>query len=239
MTAAQAILESGYVTTELAKAANNCFGMKVTLSGNTWAGSTWDGKSKVNIKTWEVYNGKSVRVPADFRQYVSIEESIKDHSAYILGAMNGSKKRYEGILNAKNYREAITIVKKGGYATDPDYVSKICSIIQRFGLDKYDDEIINGKKEETKPVIPPVVDEDTIPNVTYRVQVGMFDSLSGAKVWANFIHDQTKLETGVEITAKGHQVTCGSFKSLAYAEARKYMLMEEYKIEAFVAETKI
>lgn len=232
VTAAQCILESGYVITTLAKVANNCFGMKVNLSGNTWSRSSWDGKSKVTLPTWEVYNGKSVTINADFRQYVCIEESIKDHAAYLLGAMNGDKKRYAGLLEAKDYREAITIIKNGGYATDPNYISKICNIIQRFGLDKYD-----GKPVEPKPVVVP--DEDTIPDTTYRVQIGMFDSLTGAKVWANFVHDKTKLDTGVEKTSKGWQVICGSFKSLAYADARKYLLMEEFKIEAFVSETKI
>ena len=36
VTIAQAILESGYGTTELAINANNYFGMKCSLSGNTW-----------------------------------------------------------------------------------------------------------------------------------------------------------------------------------------------------------
>ena len=38
---AQFILESGYGKSELALGANNCFGMKKSLSGNTWGGSTW------------------------------------------------------------------------------------------------------------------------------------------------------------------------------------------------------
>lgn len=33
---AQFILESGYGKSELALGANNCFGMKKSLSGNTW-----------------------------------------------------------------------------------------------------------------------------------------------------------------------------------------------------------
>ena len=36
ITIAQACLESGYGTTDLAINANNLFGMKTTLSGNTW-----------------------------------------------------------------------------------------------------------------------------------------------------------------------------------------------------------
>ena len=53
VSAAQFILESGYGKTELAQGANNCFGMKKTLSGNTWAGSTWDGRSVYTRKTQE------------------------------------------------------------------------------------------------------------------------------------------------------------------------------------------
>ena len=87
LTAAQMILESGYVKTELAKKANNCFGMKTTLSGNTWPNSTWDGKSKVNIRTAEEYTaGNITYIYADFRKYPCIEDSIGDHSAYLLGA---------------------------------------------------------------------------------------------------------------------------------------------------------
>lgn len=51
VSAAQFILESGYGKSELAQNANNCFGMKCSLSGNTWAGSVWDGKSKYTKKT--------------------------------------------------------------------------------------------------------------------------------------------------------------------------------------------
>lgn len=38
VTMAQFILESGYGKSELAQGANNCFGMKKSLSGNTWSG---------------------------------------------------------------------------------------------------------------------------------------------------------------------------------------------------------
>jgi flagellum-specific peptidoglycan hydrolase FlgJ len=91
LTAAQFILESGYCKTDLAQNANNCFGMKKSLSGNTWPGSTWDGKSIYTKKTGEQRsNGSHITITADFRKYACIEDSIADHSAYLLGAMNGS-----------------------------------------------------------------------------------------------------------------------------------------------------
>ena len=149
VTAAQMILESGYCTTELSKKANNCFGMKCTLSGNTWQ-TVWDGRSKVNIRTQEQdRNGNTYYIYADFRKYSCIEDSIKDHAAYLLGAMNGSKKRYVGLTECKDYKSAITLIKNGGYATDVSYISKICNIIQRFDLDKYDKEIIGNAKTDT------------------------------------------------------------------------------------------
>src|SRR5699024_8331719 len=49
VSAAQSILESGYLGTDLAQEANNCFRMKDNLSGNDWEGSAWDGKSTYSI----------------------------------------------------------------------------------------------------------------------------------------------------------------------------------------------
>lgn len=139
VTMAQFILESGYGKTDLAQNANNCFGMKTTLSGNSWSGSTWDGKSKYTKVTQECYDGKNmVNVTADFRKYPCIEDSIGDHSAYLLGAMNGSSKRYSGLKGCIDHKVAVTIIKSGGYATDPNYVNKLLNIIDRWDLKKYD-----------------------------------------------------------------------------------------------------
>ena len=65
---AQFILESGYGKSELAQNANNCFGMKKSLSGNTWSGSTWDGSSVYTKKTQEYENSQYVTITADFRK---------------------------------------------------------------------------------------------------------------------------------------------------------------------------
>lgn len=97
VTAAQMILESGYVKTDLAVDACNCFGMKTTLSNNSWKNSTWDGKSKYTKITNEEYTpGVISKVTADFRKYPCIENSISDHSAYLLDARSGNKLRYDG-----------------------------------------------------------------------------------------------------------------------------------------------
>lgn len=135
---AQFILESGYGKSELAQNANNCFGMKKSLSGNTWGGSAWDGTSIYTKKTQEYENGAYVTVTADFRKYPSVEKSIADHSAYLLGAKNGSKLRYDGLKGCTDYKKAVQIIKDGGYATSPTYVEKLCSIIEKWKLTQYD-----------------------------------------------------------------------------------------------------
>lgn len=136
---AQFILESGYGKSDLSVNANNCFGMKKSLSGNTWAGSTWDGVSVHTIQTQEQNpDGSYITITADFRKYANVEASIADHSAYLLGAMNGSKKRYDGISGMKDYKAVAQLLKDGGYATDLSYVSKLCSIIENWNLTQYD-----------------------------------------------------------------------------------------------------
>lgn len=136
---AQFILESGYGKSELAQNANNCFGMKKSLSGNTWSGSTWDGSSIYTKQTSEEYvAGTLTTITADFRKYKCVEDSIADHSAYLLGAKNGSKLRYDGLKGCTDYKKAVQIIKDGGYATSSTYVEKLCDIIQRWGLTKYD-----------------------------------------------------------------------------------------------------
>lgn len=140
ITTAQACLESGYGSTELAVNANNLFGMKCSLSGNTWD-SVWDGVSKYTKKTNEQKpDGTVYTITADFRKYPDILTSIKDHSCYLNGAMNGSKMRYEGLAGEKDYRKAAELIKAGGYATDIAYVDKLCSLIERWNLTKYDKE---------------------------------------------------------------------------------------------------
>ena len=139
---AQFILESGYGKSELAQQANNCFGMKKSLSGNTWAGSVWDGKSIYTKKTKEQRSWGTETVTAQFRKYACIEDSIADHSAYLLGAKKGSALRYEGLKGCTDYRKAAQIVKAGGYATSSTYVNKLCSIIEQWKLTQYDADTV-------------------------------------------------------------------------------------------------
>lgn len=137
VTVAQAILESGWGESELATRANNLYGMKKSLSGNTWPGSTWDGKTVYSKRTKEVYSSGTTTVKAEFRVYKSIEDSVKDHGAYLSGAKNGSKLRFAGIVGCADYKKAAQIIKSGEYATETDYVDKICKLVEQYDLTRY------------------------------------------------------------------------------------------------------
>ena len=137
VTIAQAILESGWCTSSLGIEAKNLFGMKATLSGNTWA-SAWTGKTFEKV-TMEYLNGKWVSIKDTFRAYDSFAQSVADHSAYLRGARKeDGTLRYKGLAGCKDYKKALRIIKAGGYATAPNYVSVLTSIIQRYNLTKYD-----------------------------------------------------------------------------------------------------
>ena len=139
VTMAQAILESGWGKSQLAQKANNLFGMKTSLSGNTWKGSTWDKKSKYKKRTAEYgKNNRKYYITAHFRKYNSVARSIGDHSAYLTGAKNGKAYRYKGLTKTDSYKKQLTIIRKGGYATSKTYVKDLCKIIKKYKLYEWD-----------------------------------------------------------------------------------------------------
>lgn len=123
LTIAQAILESGFGTSELAVKGKALFGIKAT---------NWTGK-KYTKKTGEYVNGKYITVTADFRAYDSWAESIADHGAFL-----SSKSRYANLIGETDYKEACRKIKEDGYATSPTYTEKLISLIERYELTKFD-----------------------------------------------------------------------------------------------------
>ena len=172
ISAAQFILESGYGKSELGQNANNMFGMKKSLSGNTWTGSTWDGASVYTKKTQEQNaDGSYETITADFRKYPCVENSVADHSAYLLGAKNGRSLRYKGIKGMTDYKKVAQLIKDGGYATSLTYVDKLCSIIEKWNLTQYD--VL--ETQEPVPSTPDTVTE--FPATPFTVKV-LIDDLN-------------------------------------------------------------
>ena len=126
---AQAILESSWGESALAKTYNNHFGMKKG-SGTNYGG--WGGQT-VTLKTGEVINGQRVTVNGVFRVYPDLKASIVDHNGLFF-----TLSRYKDVLTAKPPREQITAIKNGGYATAPLYVDAVMNIIDDNNLTRFD-----------------------------------------------------------------------------------------------------
>lgn len=128
---AQAICESGWGQSKMMMKANAIFGIK--------AGSSWRGKV-YNSKTNECYDGVTMTtINACFRAYDNLEESIRDYFLLICKLT-----RYRNALFTSSAEECITEIKKGGYATDPNYITTIMSIINSNNLYKYDVENVEN-----------------------------------------------------------------------------------------------
>ncbi|WP_322630300.1 glucosaminidase domain-containing protein [Aedoeadaptatus coxii] len=129
VTIAQAILESGWGRSELAKNAHNLFGIKASKD---WKGKTYAKKTKEQKPTGEVYE-----IVADFRAYDNIAESILDHDAFFVST-EWRRKNYGPVLNAKNYKDQAKALQSCGYATALDYGKQLIGLIERLGLQQYD-----------------------------------------------------------------------------------------------------
>lgn len=129
ITLAQGLLESGAGNSELARKANNHFGIKC---------HNWNGK--------RMYHDDD-RKDDCFRSYNSVYESYEDHSRFLV-----SGQRYSKLFKLKttDYKGWAKGLKAAGYATNPKYASKLIEIIELYELYEYDRE---KKAEKFVPVI--------------------------------------------------------------------------------------
>jgi flagellar protein FlgJ len=118
----QAALESGWGKRELkgvdGTPSNNLFGIKAT--GN------WDGKV-VEAVTTEYINGVKQKRIEKFRAYDSYADSFKDFANLMR-----NNPRYEKVMaNLQNINGYAQAMQKAGYATDPNYATKLANVIQK------------------------------------------------------------------------------------------------------------
>lgn len=146
---AQAALETGFA---VSKPYNNMFGIKGTNSlGKVFSATTKEhlnGKMETIKGTGKLYGSYNEAIKAGankytiFKAYDSEEGSWKDYVKRLT-----QSKRYAPALKAETPEAQITAIKKAGYATDPNYVSKIMSIIRTNGLEKWDQQAETEKKK--------------------------------------------------------------------------------------------
>ena len=113
--AAQAILESNLYgkPSSLARNGNNLFGVKYNPKVDS---------NYITLGTSECAGSICGKVVAKFAKYDSILDSFK--------ALNRlyNKANHRDVFKAKTCLEASTSLKKGGYATDPNYAQKVATI---------------------------------------------------------------------------------------------------------------
>ncbi len=119
---AQGILESGCGNSELARSANNHFGIKC----HDWTGSKYyyDDDAKQEC----------------FRKYEFAMESYTDHSLFLT---NRSRYAFLFQLDPKDYKGWAYGLKKAGYATNPAYPELLIKIIEESKLHLFDNGIID------------------------------------------------------------------------------------------------
>lgn len=126
ITLAQGLLESNAGRSRLATYGNNHFGIKCH---NTWTGDTMlrndDSRNEC------------------FRVYDKAEDSFNDHSRFLL------RERYASLfkLDPLDYTAWAKGLKKCGYATDPNYASRLTAIIERYALYVYDSDAGRNAEE--------------------------------------------------------------------------------------------
>lgn len=128
ITLAQGLLESGSGQSELSRKANNHFGIKCK--------SSWKGRS---------VRANDDRPNECFRAYSSVEASYRDHSDFLV-----ENPRYASLfeLEPDDYRGWAHGLRRAGYATNPRYGNLLITLIERYGLHRYDNGVAG------KPVLP-------------------------------------------------------------------------------------
>lgn len=106
----------------LAYEGKNLFGIK----GTGTAGS-------ITMNTYEYYDGQKVTVPAQFAKYATYYDSMLAHANLL------TSPRYQRYLrNAQSVEEYARGIQEAGYATDPNYSSRLIGIIHTYGLTSFD-----------------------------------------------------------------------------------------------------
>ena len=133
----QACVESAYGQSTATSLGNNLYGIK--------ADKYWKGQF-VTAMGWEEKNGiKQPKEPMKWRKYSSWQESITDHSNFL------KAKRYANIIGCTDYKQACINIRNDGYCTASGYSQLLISIIEKYQLYKYDQQVLNGIKPQPTP----------------------------------------------------------------------------------------
>ena len=116
---AQAAVETGWgkfvIHNADGESSHNLFGIK--------ANSKWEGEQAV-VDTLEFNSGIPQKQKAAFRSYASLEEAVNDYGRFIT-----TQPRYQqAVERASDAHSYTRELQSAGYATDPNYASKIMAV---------------------------------------------------------------------------------------------------------------
>jgi LysM repeat protein len=146
ITLAQALLESGAGQSELARQANNHFGIK--CSGR------WEGATYYKLNGGATADGK--RDTACYRAYPDVASSYADHERFL------ASPRYKPLfrLDSTDYVGWANGLLYCGYAECPDYPIKLITLIERYALYRYDTvTVLNASASSAASSVMPRHDE--------------------------------------------------------------------------------
>lgn len=130
---AQAIHESNWGKSGLAVKGKNLFGIKGSYNGQS-----------VTMRSAEYdRNGNKYYIDAIFRKYPTWYESLLDLANLYKNGVSWDRNKYNKIIGETDYKKAAKAVQAAGYASDPNYATKIINIIESNKLFQYDE---GGKK---------------------------------------------------------------------------------------------
>jgi flagellar protein FlgJ len=126
---AQAVLETGWGTSDLSRSARNYFGMTCGRAGpGPVAVGCRNGPDRVCDRTGCRSTTHS------FRVYRSMRESFADHGRFL-----STEPRYRAAYAARNRPKTFAKrLAKAGYATDPRYADRLTRIMTKYRLHRHD-----------------------------------------------------------------------------------------------------
>lgn len=128
ITLAQGLLESAAGNSELARTANNHFGIKC---GNDWSGKTAKRKDDDRDANGEL-------TESCFRKYDDAQQSFFDHSEFLRDPRKYNRYGFLFNLDRTDYKAWARGLQASGYATSGDYSDKLINLIERYQLQNYD-----------------------------------------------------------------------------------------------------
>jgi flagellum-specific peptidoglycan hydrolase FlgJ len=122
---AQAMLESASGLSELARKANNHFGLKCT---DEWTGATFGRKD-------DDRDSRGAIVDSCFRRYNNVAQSYADYTEFMR-----EYRRYRFLfeLDRTDYKGWARGLQSAGYATSTQYSDRLVELIERYRLYQYD-----------------------------------------------------------------------------------------------------